>query len=281
MTTTTASQQPPQKKAERSTSTRSGWARYMPLYQNLVRREVRQRYRGSALGVAWTLITPLMMVGSYGLVFKFMLRINIENYYLFLFVGLTIWQFLFAGMQMASASLVNNANLVTKIKFPRQIVPLATMSANAVTAGVMAAIALPLCIFISQDSPVPMLALPVLLVLLACMTAGLGLLMAGLNVYFRDVEHILAAVGLPWIFITPIFYEFSAVPGLQGHAWAEPVLHYANPFAPFIISIRDPLFNGVWPAAGDVVYCVVAASAALAIGLWAFRKLEREMAIEL
>ena len=281
MTTTAPHQQPPRRADRNPDRTRSGWARYAPLYQNLVRREVRQRYRGSALGVAWTLITPLVMVGSYGLVFRFMLRINIESYYLFLFVGLTIWQFLFAGMQMASASLVNNANLVTKVKFPREIVPLATLSGNAVTAGVMAAIALPLCVFISQDSPLPMVTLPGLVVLLACMTAGLGLLAAGLNVYFRDVEHILAAIGLPWIFVTPIFYEFDAVPGLEHHPWAEPVLHYANPFAPFVISTRDVLFSGTWPAPGDVLYCAAAAAISLSFGLWAFRRLEREMAIEL
>lgn len=257
------------------------WVRYRPLFWNLTRREVRQRYKGSALGVAWTLVTPLLMVASYSLVFSFMLRINIQNYYLFLFVGLTIWQFLFGGIQMASSSLVSNANLVKKVRFPRQIVPLSTMSANAVTAGVMMAIALPLCVLISQDSALPMVLLPVLLVFLAAMTAGLGLLASGLNVYFRDVEHILAAVGLPWIFLTPIFYSFDAVPGLDGHPWAEPVLHYANPFAPFVISIRDVLFHGVWPAAGDVAYCAGAAVVAVTVGLWAFRRLEREMAIEL
>jgi len=260
---------------------RSAWSRYSPLYLNLVRREVRQRYKGSALGVAWTLITPLLMVASYGLVFKFMLRINIESYYLFLFVGLTIWQLMYVGIQLASSSMVANANLIKKVRFPRQIIPLATMSANAVTAGVMAAVALPLCVFLSQESPLPLVLLPVPLLLLAGFVAGVGLLGAGLNVYFRDVEHILAALGLPLIFITPIFYEFAAVPGLQDHSWAEPVLHYGNPFAPFVISIRTILFNGEWPAVGDLLYCAAAAGVALVVGLWAFKKLEREMAIEL
>lgn len=260
---------------------RSIWSRYGPLYRNLVRREVRQRYKGSALGVAWTLITPLLMVASYGLVFKFMLRIAIDNYYLFLFVGLTIWQFLFGGIQLAASSMVANSNLIKKVRFPRQIIPLSVLTANAVTAGVMAAVALPLCLLISQESILPMVALPFLLVLLAGMAIGLGLLVAGANVYFRDIEHILAAIGLPWIFITPIFYEFSAVPGLQENDWAEPVLHYANPFAPFVISIRSVLFNGQLPATADVIYCAVAASLAMVVGLWAFRRFEREMAIEL
>lgn len=265
----------------RATAARTGWARYSPLFLNLVRREVRQKYKGSALGVAWTLVTPILMVASYGLVFKFMLRINIDSYYLFLFVGLTIWQFMFVGMQMAASSMLSNANLIKKVRFPRQIIPLATMSANAVTAGVMAAVALVLAVFISQDSPLPLVVLPLLLVLAAAFTAGLGMLAAGVNVYFRDVEHILGALGLPLIFITPIFYEFSAVPGFKDHPWAEPLLHYANPFAPFVIAIRDVLFAGQWPALGDVGYCALAAAVMLAVGLWAFGRLEREMAIEL
>ncbi len=278
MTTPTTSEHSAAKPKQHNRQT---WGRYSPLYFNLVRREVRQKYKGSALGVAWTLVTPLMMVGSYGLVFKFMLRINIESYYLFLFVGLTIWQLMFVGIQLASSSMVTNANLIKKVRFPRQIIPLATMSANAVTAGVMAAVALPLCVFLSQESPLPMVMLPLPLALLGAFVAGMGLLAAGVNVYFRDVEHILAALSLPLIFVTPIFYEFDAVPGLQDHAWAEPALHYGNPFAPFVISIRTILFNGAWPAASDLIYCAVTATAALTVGLWSFRRLEREIAIEL
>ena len=77
-------------------------ARYGPLFRNLVRREVRQRYKGSVLGLAWTLITPAIMVGAYSLVFKFLLRIQIEYYALFLFVGLTVWTFFLGGAQLAS-----------------------------------------------------------------------------------------------------------------------------------------------------------------------------------
>ncbi len=81
--------------------------RHAPLFRNLVRREVRQRYRGSALGLLWTLVTPAIMVAAYSLVFKFLLRIEIPHYALFLFVGLTIWTFFFGGAQMAASSPVS------------------------------------------------------------------------------------------------------------------------------------------------------------------------------
>ena len=101
-------------------------------------------------------------------VFKFLLRIDIPNYALFLFVGLTTWTFFLGGAQLASSSLVANAGLVTKVKFPREIVPLASMTGNAFTAGAMLAIALPLCLILTEVSRLPLIVLPVLVVLLAC-----------------------------------------------------------------------------------------------------------------
>jgi ABC-type polysaccharide/polyol phosphate export permease len=256
-------------------------ARYGPLFRNLVRREVRQRYRGSVLGLAWTLITPAIMVGAYFVVFKFLLRIQIPYYALFLFLGLTIWQFFMGGAQIASGSLVSNATLVTKVRFPRQIVPLASMTGNAVTAGAMLAIALPLCAVFTVDSRLPLLALPGLLLLLGALTVGFGLLVSAINVYFRDVEHILAAIALPWIFVSPVFYTFDAVPALADHPWAEALLHWANPVAPFIIAIQDTVFWGKWPGGWDVLYMTGVAAVVLWTGWTVFRRLEPEMAVEL
>ncbi len=263
------------------TSRAPALGRYGPLYRNLVRREVRQRYRGSALGLLWTLITPAIMVGAYSVVFKFLLRIQIPYYALFLFLGLAVWTFFLGGAQIASGSLVANAGLVTKVRFPRQIVPLAAMTGNAFTAGAMFVIALPLCLLLTTGSIAPVVMFPVLIVMLAMFTVGFGLLVSAANVYFRDVEHILAAISLPWIFLTPIFYSFDAVEGLQGRGWAEALLHYANPISPFVIAIQDSVFWGRWPALGDVLYSFGMGAAVLAIGWTVFKRLEREMAVEL
>ena len=261
--------------------TASALARHAPLFRNLARREVRQRYKGSMLGLAWALVTPAIMVGAYSVVFKFLLRLDIPNYALFLFVGLTVWTFFMGGAQVASRSLVANAGLVTKVRFPRQIVPLAAIAGNGFTAAAMLAVALPLCVWLTEGSLLPLVSLPLLIMLLAAFTVGVGLLVAGLNVYFRDVEHIVAAVSMPWIFLTPIFYSFEAVPGLEGRGWALDLLHYANPIAPFVIAIQDALFWGDWPAAGDVAYCAIAGLLMLGAGWAAFRRLEPEMAVEL
>ena len=254
-----------------------------PLYRNLVRREVRQRYKGSALGLGWTLLNPLIMVAAYWLVFEFLFGSSIPNYALFMFVGLTVWTLFYGGITIAASSLVANASLVTKVRFPREIIPLASVTANSVIAGAMLAIALPLCVILGTgESLVPLVLLPVFLALAAALTVGAGLLFGALNVYFRDVEHILTAIGVPWFFLTPIFYTYSTLPAsATSHETLINLLHYGNPIAPYVIAVQDILFFGRWPTLTDSIYCVVAAGVVVTIGVIVFGRLEREMAVEL
>lgn len=253
-----------------------------PLYRNLVRREVRQRYKGSFLGLGWTLLNPLIMVGAYWIVFKFLFGSPIPNYALFMFVGLMVWTLFYSGITVASSSLVSNASLVTKVRFPREIVPLASVTANSVIAAAMLVVAVPLCVILGDGSLVPLVLLPIFLVLTAILTCGAGLLLSALNVYFRDVEHILAAIGVPWFFLTPIFYSYSTLPAsATSHEAVINLLHYGNPIAPYVVAVQDILFFGRWPTLTDSIYCVVAAIVMVIIGVVVFNRLEREMAVEL
>ena len=253
-----------------------------PLYRNLVRREVRQRYKGSFLGLGWTLLNPLIMVGAYWVVFKFLFGSPIPNYALFMFVGLMVWTLFYGGITIAATSLVSNASLVTKVKFPREIVPLAAVTANAVIAAAMLVIAIPLCVILGNGSLVPLAVLPVFLLLTALLTCGAGLLFSALNVYFRDVEHILTAIGVPWFFLTPIFYTYSTLPAsATSHEVVINLLHYGNPIAPYVVAVQDILFFGRWPTVTDSAYCVVAAVVVAVAGALVFSRLEREMAVEL
>jgi ABC-type polysaccharide/polyol phosphate export permease len=257
--------------------TRVAW----PLFWNLTVRATRQRYKGSLLGLLWTLVTPLIMVGAYWVVFKFLFGTPIPNYALFMFVGMIAWAVFFSGIQVASNSITQNATLVTKVRFPREIVPFSAMTANALTALAMLVIALPLCLIFPQGMRVTVVMVPVVLIPIFGMTLGLGLLLAGLNVYFRDVEHILTAIGLPWFFLTPIFWTFATVQGTVTQGWVLDLLHWGNPITPGTIALQDALFWGKWPAAGDLIYTLCAAIVFIGVGLWAFRRLKREMAVEL
>ena len=252
-----------------------------PLFRTLTIRALRQRYKGSVLGVLWTLVTPLIMVGAYWVVFKFLFGSPIPNYALFMFVGMIGWGVFFTGIQNASGSITGNAALITKVNFPRAIVPLATVTANGITTAVMLVIAVPLCLILRQGAWLPILLVPVVLALIFVMTLGLGLIVAGLNVYFRDVEHILTAIGLPWFFLTPIFYTFASVSTTVNQEWVLNLLHYGNPIAPGIVALQDALFWGRWPAWGDLLYTAVAAVVLMIAGVLSFRHLKREMAVEL
>ena len=252
-----------------------------PLFRTLTVRALRQRYKGSVLGVLWTLVTPLIMVGAYWVVFKFLFGSPIPNYALFMFVGMIGWGVFFTGIQNASGSITGNAALITKVNFPREIVPLAAITANGITTAVMLVIAVPLCLILTQGAWLPILLVPVVLALIFVMTLGLGLIVAGLNVYFRDIEHILTAIGLPWFFLTPIFYTFASVSTTVNQEWVLNLLHYGNPIAPGIVALQDALFWGRWPAWGDLLYTAVAAVVLMIAGVLSFRHLKREMAVEL
>ena len=115
---------------------------------------------------------------------------------------------------------------------------------------------------------------------LVALAGGLALVLSAVTVVFRDVEHLLTAILLPWFFLTPVLYTFD-LPGIGEHPTLVNVLHYANPVAPLVIAIRDPLFFGELPQLGDVVYVFVAALVALGAAALVFRRLDDQLAAQL
>jgi ABC-type polysaccharide/polyol phosphate export permease len=253
------------------------------LFASMLRREVRARYKGSALGVAWSLVTPLVMMGAYTLVFSLIFTAApFAHYPAFLLTGLTVWVFFGGALQTGTASLVANANLVKKVAFERAIVPLSTALSNLVTFAAMFVVLVPVNLVVQPETRRTMILLPALVICLVVMTAGLTLALAALNVYFRDVEHILGALLLPWFFLTPIFYSLDQLPGSVGQrGWAVDVLRWGNPITPLVESIHDVAFFGVWPSAAGLAYVGIATLVCAVLGVTIFARLEPEMAVEL
>lgn len=255
---------------------------YRELFSNLLRREVRGRYKGSWLGVVWTLITPLVMMGAYTLVFTVVWQVvNIPNYPLFLLTGLTLWTFLGGSMTVAATSLTGNADLVKKVAFPRQIVPLAAMTSQAITALVMLVILVPFGLWLTQGSRIYMLLLPLVVLFSVFLVTGLSLAVSVVNVFFRDTEHIIAALLLPWFFITPILYSLDTFPLATSHAWVVDVLKYGNFATPFVLALQDVVFWGRMPELGVSLYVVLVGTGALVGGWLLFKKMQRDLAVEL
>ena len=257
--------------------------RYRELFGSLFRRDLRAKYKGSVLGLAWSLAHPVFLMLVYLLVFSVMLKIqtaDYDHYWLFLLAGLPVWVFFATSLQSASRTLLENANLIRKVRFPRQLLPLSMVATQLVGFAVMLGIVITLSlVYVPAARDTVWLSIP-LAALAVCLVAGLALAVASLNAVYRDVEHLVAALLLPWFFLTPILYSLEGIPGVQDHPRLIDLVHYANPLTPAIEAVRDPLFFGELPAAGDAVYLAVSALLALALGAFVFSRVDDRVAVE-
>src|SRR5579862_5319907 len=256
--------------------------RYRELFANLFRRDFQAKYRGSVLGILWSLINPLALMGVYLILAAVLWKNKIPHYPLYLLAGLTCWLFFATSIQVAARSLLDSAELIRKVRFPRQLVAFSVVATQLVTFGVMLAILIVLSlIFVPAARGTAFLAIP-LAVLFAGLVAGVSLIVACANVLFRDIEHILTAALLPWFFVTPILWSFASVGShLQGHHKLADVLRWGNFVAPPVFAIRDSLWLGHAPRPADVIYLAVAAVVSLALGAYVFTRVDDRIAVEL
>ena len=256
--------------------------RYRELFGNLFRRDVQAKYRGSVLGIAWTLANPVLLMGVYLLVFSVLWKTpfgSTGHYALFLLVGLAAWIFFATSVQSASRSMLDNANLIRKTRFPRQLVPLSIVATHLISFAVMLVGLLALdFVLLPRVRGTEWLAIP-LAVGVVAIASGLALAIASLDVLFRDIEFLVAALLLPMFFLTPVLYPLSS-PNISQHHKVVEAIHWANPLSPAIEALRDPLFYGRLPRAADVIYLVVAALAALALGAFVFTRVDDQIAVE-
>jgi lipopolysaccharide transport system permease protein len=257
--------------------------RYRDLFGSLFRRDFQARYKGSALGILWSLAQPLLLMGIYVLVFSLLWQVtgSIEHYPLYLLTGLAGWLFFSTSLQAAARSMLDNANLIRKTRFPRQLVPLSSVATQLVTFAVMlVALVVLNAALIPEVRDTALLALP-LAVLFVGLVGGLAITVAAANVLFRDVEHLLGAVLLPWFFLTPVLYSFDQIPQFDRHPNVVAALRWLNPVTPPIEAVRAPLWAGEAPRLADVVYLVVASVGSLALGAWVFTRADDRIAVEL
>jgi lipopolysaccharide transport system permease protein len=213
--------------------------RYRGLIQTLVVRELKARYRGSALGFFWSFINPLLLL----LIYSFVFNVVIPNkdplaqpYALFMFCGILPWTWFSASLTEASNSLIANGNLIKKVLFPAEVLPIVSVLANMVHFF----LGLPsLAAFLiwngKPDNPLELLWFPVVVFVQLIFTAGLALILAALTVHFRDIRDILSNLLTLWFFATPIIYTWMMMKDYMGYLnW--------NPFTHLAISYQEILF---------------------------------------
>jgi homopolymeric O-antigen transport system permease protein len=218
--------------------------RYRGLIQSLVARELKARYRGSVLGFFWSFINPLLLLLIYSFVFTTVMPNRIEGlqpYALFMFCGILPWTWFSSSLTEAAGSLISGGNLIKKVLFPAEVLPIVSVLANMVHffLGLPILIAF-LVIYQRPPDPWDVLWFPIAVLVQLIFTAALGLFLAALTVHFRDVRDILANVLTFWFFATPIIYPWYQ-PGLERFRW----FFNLNPFTHLAISYQEILFfNG-------------------------------------
>ncbi|RYZ75673.1 MAG: ABC transporter permease [Proteobacteria bacterium] len=211
------------------------------LVYNMVGRNLKIKYRRSVLGILWTLLSPLSLVGIYYFVFKTILKVESPNYLAYLVSGILPWAFFSQTILEGMESISGNSGLVSKIPVPLQVFPLVGMLTNLVTL----IFALPIMITVSVSSGIllgpSLLLLPVYICGVALISYTFALSLGLMFVYFQDLKHITGLAIQLWFYATPVLYHSTMIPAKYG--W----ILYANPVATAFIAIHQILTEGTWP----------------------------------
>jgi lipopolysaccharide transport system permease protein len=248
------------------------WA-YRELLYFLTWRDVKVRYKQTALGIVWVILQPLLSTLIFTIFLGKLARVPSDGvpYPLFVFAAMLPWTFLSSSVTSCSTSLVGNANLITKIYFPRLLMPAAAVAARTVDFAVSFVILIGLMIYYGAVISRTLLLLPLLVILILALALGFGIWVAGLNVKYRDVG-VMLPVGLQlWMFASPVVYPSSLVPAK--YQW----LYHLNPLAGILDGFRASLFGREidWPA---LAFATVFIFALLVYSAYAFRRMEKTFA---
>jgi ABC-type polysaccharide/polyol phosphate export permease len=257
------------------------WLQARDLFQHrellalLVQKDLKIRYRGTFLGFLWSLLNPLLMMAVYSAVFTFIARFPTERYPVFVLSGLLPWTAFSTSLSAGAVSILLNGNLVRRIPFPSDVLPLSVVLSNAINFLPGLALLLPLALLTGSPIGWSLLSVPLLLLLQCVFTAGLTLALAAMTVYLRDVQH-LVSVGLTmWFFVTPIIYPLDFLKGTTLHT-----LLLLNPMTWLAVSYQQVFHDGSWPQLNYLAAFAGTSLVSLAIGSLIFRRLQLRFAEE-
>ena len=248
------------------------WA-YRELIAFLAIRDVKVRYKQAVLGMLWAVLQPLAGALVFTLVFDRIAKLPSDGipYPVFAFVGVTVWTYFTSSVQTAMSSLVGNVGLVTKVYFPRMAAPIAAVLPGLLDMGISLLILIVLMVVYGVAPGPALLALPLCIVLLVALAFGVGLILATLNVRYRDVKGVSSLLLQLWLFASPVAYASSVIQDRWG------VLYALNPMAGIIDAFRWALLDTPPPDPSALVGLVVLA-VVLVVGLAVFAREERRFA---
>lgn len=249
---------------------------YREMIFSLVRRDLNGRYKGSVLGFFWTFLNPLLQLGVYTMVFSVIMKSGIEDFYLYLFVALVPWIFFSTSMSGGSSCIWTQQELVKKIYFPREVLPIAFVTSQFVNMLLSFLVVLVVLILSGKGiSIIALLYLPLIMLVEFMLALSLTFISSALTVYLRDLEYLLGIITMAWQFLTPVMYSIEQVPEKL-----RPIF-YLNPMTPIIIAYRDILYYKKVPEISTLLEAVIVSIILLVVGTITFSRLKRHFAEEM
>ena len=248
---------------------------YREMIFMLVRRDLRGRYKGSVLGFFWTFLNPMLQFAVYAIVFSVIMPVNIDKFYIYLFIGFVPWFFTANSIGLGAMCILTHENMVQKIYFPRMVLPISTVLSGFVNMLLSELIVTAALLVSGIGLSLHILLLPVVMLVQMTFLLGFVLIVSALTVYFRDLAHILEIVVMAWFYATPIVY----LPEMLEETF--PLLLRINPMAGIIDCYRKIQYYKCMPEWTTLLETALAGVVMVAVGAFVFQKLQRGFAEEL
>ena len=249
---------------------------YREMIFSLVRRDLKGRYKGSALGFFWTFLNPLLQLAVYTFVFSVIMKSTVEDYYLHLFVALVPWLFFSTSVSEGCSCIRSQQDMVKKIYFPREVLPIAYVSSQCINMLLSFVVVLVVVVISGRGlNVVALLYIPIISAVEYLLCLGSALFVSAITVYIRDMEYLLKIVTMALQFLTPVMYSIDIVPQ------RFMAIYVLNPMTPIIIAYRDILYYKEIPRLTTLLHAFLMGLGLLVIGFLVFGKLKRRFAEEL
>jgi ABC-type polysaccharide/polyol phosphate export permease len=243
----------------------------LDLLQHLVRRDFLLTYRRSTLGMLWSLVLPLAQLLVLGFVFQHVLPLGIEAYPAFLFCALLPWAWFSTSVLNAAGLFITNRDLLRRPNFGPGLLVLVSTLSNLMTYVCALPVLVAVLYWYGRPLHAAIWMLPVVIAIQALLTVGIGLIVATLNVFYRDVNYVVTVILMLLFYVTPVFYRGDA--SMPGYA----VISVVNPLAGLVQSYRDIFFDGIAPPFGQLALSAAASVVVTAIGYRIYRSMHHDL----
>lgn len=246
------------------------FVKYNNLLRKLISRDIKVRYRKSVLGLLWTILNPLLMMIIMSIVFSKIFNMTINNFPVYVMIGNIIFNFHSEATSQAIMSILSNASLIKKVYIPKYLFPLSKVLSALINLSFSFIALLLVMIFTKMSFHWTILLVWIPLIYLFMFVLGISMILASINVYFRDIGHLYSVLLTAWTYLTPIFYDFNIIPQ------DIKIIINMNPLYHFITFFRKIIMDGTIPTINENVLCFLMGLCFLLIGCMIFKKMQNK-----